>query len=257
MSRIIAVAGKGGAGKTTLAALIVRALKEGGRGPILAIDADPNSNLGEMLGVETPSTIVEIIDSIAGNPGQIPSGITKDRYISLKVQESLDEGEGFDLLSMGRPEGPGCYCFANNMLRDIVKKLMDSYSYVVIDNEAGMEHLSRRLVRAIDTLFMVSDASIIGIRSVARISRLADDLKITVKEKLFVLNKLKGDADFFKEEIGKAGLNLKTVLPFSEKLEDAAVKNKPVFELNKNNVILNSVRGMVHGNVERSLGAKN
>jgi CO dehydrogenase maturation factor len=256
MSKIIAIAGKGGTGKTTIAALIVRVLKEKRAGSILAIDADPNSNLGETLGVSAPSTIVEIIDGISRNPDQIPSGITKDRYINLKVQESLDEGEGFDLLSMGRPEGPGCYCFANNMLRGLIRKLMDNYSYVVIDNEAGMEHLSRRLVRSIDTLFIASDASAVGIRSAERISRLLDALKIRVKERLFLLNKAKNGAGVLEGEIEKAGLDLKAILPLSEELEDAAVKNRSIFELSENNAVLNTVRGIDYANVEGKLGAK-
>lgn len=257
MSKVIAIAGKGGTGKTTLAALIVRALKEEGRGSILAIDADPNSNLGELLGAESPATIVEIIDSISKNPEQVPSGVSKDRYINMEVQESLGEEEGYDLLSMGRPEGPGCYCFANNMLRGLIKKLMNSYSYVVIDNEAGMEHLSRRLTRTIDTLFIVSDSSAIGIRSAGRISHLADDLKIIVKEKFFILNKTKNNAGLFKKEIDKTGLNLKAALPLNEELENAAIGARSFFEISKNNVVLNSVRGMVYGNVEGKLGAKN
>ena len=257
VDNVIAIAGKGGTGKTTIAALIIRALKERASGSILAIDADPNSNLGEMLGMERATSIVEIMDSIAGNPGQIPSGVTKDRYIDLKVQESLDEGEGYDLLSMGRPEGPGCYCFANNMLRGLIKKLMKSYSHVVIDNEAGMEHLSRRLVRNIENFIIVSDASVIGIRAAARISKLVDELKITVKEKSFVLNKAKTGPETFKEEIEKGHLSLKIVLPFSEELEDAALKNRPIFDLSNNNPVLSSVRSINYGNIEGKLDRKN
>ncbi|GAG38834.1 unnamed protein product, partial [marine sediment metagenome] len=183
MSNIIAIAGKGGTGKTTLASLVVRALKEEAAGSILAIDADPNNNLGDMLGVKSASTIVDIIDDISKNPGQIPAGMTKDRYIDQKMQESLNEEEGFDLLTMGRPEGPGCYCFANNMLRGLIEKLMKNYSHIVIDNEAGMEHLSRRLLRRIDTLFIISDSTAIGIRSASRISELVNELEIEVKNR--------------------------------------------------------------------------
>lgn len=239
---IIAIAGKGGTGKTTLAALIVRALKEQKSGSILAIDADPNSNLGEMLGVKKISTIVEIIDDISKDPGQIPAGVTKERYIDLKMQESLNEEEGFDLLSMGRPEGPGCYCFANNMLRELIKKLMNNYSYVVIDNEAGMEHLSRRLVRQIDTFFIMSDNTVIGIRSASRISGLAGELGIKIKNKFLILNKSKDNENAFKSEINKTELNLKTILQLNEELEAAAIKNKSIFDLNDNNPLLNSIK---------------
>ena len=253
MSYVIAVAGKGGTGKTTLSALMVRALKESGKGSVLAIDADPNSNLGEALGLEGASTIVEIIDSISKNPDLIPPGVTKDRYINMKIQESLDEEEGFDLLSMGRPEGPGCYCFANNMLRGLIKNLMDSYSYVVIDNEAGMEHLSRRLVRTIDLLVMVSDASAVGIRSAARITDLARELKIIVKNKAFILNKTKGSADPLKEETLKAKLELTLTLPFNEEIEEAALKAKSVFGFKRENLVLNSIRDLVNKKTEESV----
>jgi len=242
MSNIIAVAGKGGTGKTTLASLIVRTLKEEKTGSILAIDADPNSNLGELLGIKDISTIVEIIDNISQNPDQVPKGMTKDRFINLKVQESLNEEERFDLLTMGRPEGPGCYCFANNMLREVIKKLMDNYSHIVIDNEAGMEHLSRRLVRNIDTLFIISDATTIGVRSASRISALCDELNIKIKERFLILNKSKGNENSLKAEIDKTALNLKKVLPINEELEEASVKNKSIFELNDKNPVLNSVR---------------
>ena len=245
MSNIIAVAGKGGTGKTTIASIIIRVLKEAESGPTLAIDADPNSNLGEMLGIKDISTIVEIIDDISRNPGQIPAGMTKDRFIGLKVQESLNEEDGFDLLSMGRPEGPGCYCFINNMLRELMTKLMKSYSNIVIDNEAGMEHLSRRVVRSIDELFIVSDASVIGIRSAGRISRLQDELKIKVKNRYLVLNKSRGSVSLLKDEIKETGLDLKAVLPLDKALEDNAVKNKSVFDLKKNNPALDPIRELL------------
>jgi len=247
MGRVIAVAGKGGTGKTTITGLVIRAIKEHSQDSILAVDADPNSNLGQALGAESISTIVGIIDDIKKNPDQISAGMTKDRFIDLKIQESLDEKDGYDLMSMGRPEGPGCYCFANNMLRELISKLMNSYEYTVIDNEAGMEHLSRRLVRHIDTLFIVSDNSAVGIRSAARISRLADELNITVKERFLLLNKSRGRSQIIQEEVNKTGLLLKTEMPFSDEIEDAAIANKSVFELNGDNPVLSIVKGLLMG----------
>jgi len=245
MSQVIAIAGKGGTGKTTIASLIIRALKEADAGSILAIDADPNSNLGQVLGVEALSTIVGIIDDISKDPDQIPKGTSKDRYIDMKIQESLGEEEGFDLLSMGRPEGPGCYCFANNMLRELIKKLMKNYPWVVIDNEAGMEHLSRRLVRQIDTLFMVSDNSVVGVRSAARISTLIDELKIKTGKRFLILNKSKKGPDLLKDEIKRSGLELKAILPFDEELEDAAINSRPTFEIKKDNKVLCLIRELL------------
>ena len=245
MSNIIAIAGKGGTGKTTFAALAVRALKEENAGPILAIDADPNSNVGELLGAESTSTIVEIVDDISKKPDQIPTGMTKDRYIDMRIQESLSEESGFDLLSMGRPEGPGCYCFVNNLLRGLISKLMENYSYVVIDNEAGMEHLSRRLLRSIDKLFVLSDTTAIGVRSSGRISRLVDELKIKTNKKFLILNKSKGNEDLLKKEIDKTGLALKTILPLDNELEEAAVEGKSIFELSDNNKVFNIVKGLL------------
>ena len=257
MSQIIAVAGKGGTGKTTLAGLMIRVLKEQNSGSILAIDADPNSNLGQVLGVDSVSTIVEIVDNISKNPDQVPSGMTKDRYVDLKLQESLNEEEGFDLLSMGRPEGPGCYCFVNNLLRDLIERLMKNYSYIVVDNEAGMEHLSRRLVRKIDNLFIVSDNSIVGIRAAFRISKLIDELGIAVKERSLVLNKSKGKEDSLKNHAEEVGLNIKLTLPFNEELEDAAIKNRSLFDLDVNNSVLTLVKGVIeHGRIEREMDRK-
>ncbi|MFH1594280.1 MAG: AAA family ATPase [Candidatus Omnitrophota bacterium] len=242
MGQIIAIAGKGGTGKTTLASLIVRTLKEQNSGSILAIDADPNNTLGQTLGVKDISTIVEIVDNISKNLSEIPAGMTKDRFLDMKIQESINEEPGFDLLSMGRPEGPGCYCFINNLLRDLIERLMKNYSYIIVDNEAGMEHLSRRLVRKIDRLFMTSDSSIIGIRSAARISKLIDDLNITVKDRGLVLNKLKVGRDTLNKEIERSGLEMITTLPFDEEIEVAAIGERSIFEIASENRLLNLVK---------------
>ncbi|MBL7156644.1 MAG: AAA family ATPase [Candidatus Omnitrophica bacterium] len=238
---IIAVAGKGGTGKTTLAALIVKALKSKKAGSVLAIDADPNANLGEVLGVKNVSSIVEIVDDISENSESIPKGMTKDRYLDMKIQEILNEEEGFDLLSMGRPEGPGCYCFINNLLRDLIARLMKNYDYIIIDNEAGMEHLSRRLVRAVDRLFIVSDSTAVGMRSAARISRLVDELKIKTKEKALIVNKAKEDLGPLQKEIDKTELKVKATLPYDNTIENMALHGKPVFSLKNDNIIAKKI----------------
>ena len=188
MGYIIAIAGKGGTGKTTVAALIVRIIRERKLGSILAVDADPNSNLSEALGMEVKETIGSVLDEIASQPEKIPSGMSKDRFIEYRVQTIVAEAEGFDILVMGRPEGPGCYCYVNNVLRNIVGKLIEDYDYVVIDNEAGFEHFSRRTTRATDALLVVSDATPMGLKAAKRISDLVKELDIKTKKNLLIIN---------------------------------------------------------------------
>jgi len=217
MSYIIAIAGKGGTGKTTIASLLVRIIKEKKLGSILAIDADPNSNLGEVLGVAPGESIGTILDRIAVNPDKIPSGMTKDRFIEYEVQTAVAEGDGFDLLTMGRPEGPGCYCYVNNVLRDVSSRLMKDYDYVVIDNEAGLEHLSRRTMRCADTLLVISDATFVGLKAAGRINALAQELKIKIGKKFLLINRSSGTID--KDKIKDSGLPYIGNLP-----EDSLIK---------------------------------
>src|SRR3972149_1789393 len=193
MVKTLAVAGKGGSGKTTFFALIIKYLLHEKHGPILAVDADPNATLGEALGIKPAGKIVDILEEVRQNPGIIPAGTTKDRYIEYRVQEALAETKGVDLLVMGRPEGPGCYCYVNDLLRHILNRLMDNYRYIVIDNEAGMEHLSRRVVRKMDCLFLVSDYSQVGVKSALRILDLIQELKITSPHKFLVINKVSSE----------------------------------------------------------------
>ena len=204
MSYTIAIAGKGGTGKTTIAALIVRLLKERKAGSVLAVDADPNNNLAEALGIEIKETIGSIIDEVSQNLEKIPSGMSKDRFIEYRVQTSIAEGEGFDVLAMGRPEGPGCYCYVNNLLRNIVGKLIKDYDYIVMDNEAGFEHLSRRTMRVCDAMVVVSDATPVGLRAAQRISDLIKELDIKTKKSLLVINCSEQDAA--KDNIKETGL---------------------------------------------------
>ncbi|MCX5701791.1 MAG: AAA family ATPase [Candidatus Omnitrophica bacterium] len=215
MGYIIAVAGKGGTGKTTITALIVRLIKESGSGSILAIDADPNSNLAENLGLKPKDTIGKILDRVASNLDKIPAGMSKDRFIEYEVQTSIVEAPGFDVLTMGRPEGPGCYCYVNNVLRGIIDKLVKEYDYVVIDNEAGLEHLSRRTTRHADVLIVISDATKVGLRSAKRINELAEELKIQIKKKLLIINRYNGAL----RPEGRGPLRLFGAIPRSGKIE--------------------------------------
>ena len=184
-----ALAGKGGTGKTTVAALLVRALLRAGRKPVLAIDADPNATLGEALGLQPDRTVVGAVEQYFGERANIPAGMSRDKYLEQRLAEVVCESRGFDLLVMGRPEGAGCYCAANNVLRASIDALTKSYASVVMDNEAGMEHLSRRTTRSADHLILVSDHSVRGVRTVARLSALATELELGIGKRWLVLNR--------------------------------------------------------------------
>jgi CO dehydrogenase maturation factor len=187
--KTIAISGKGGTGKSTLAALIIRWLSEHRTGSILAVDADSNVNLNDILGVKIKDTVGAIREEMKKSVNKLPAGMTKQQFLEYKIQTSLVETRCFDLIAMGRPEGPGCYCYANNLLRDILKTLGENYEYVVIDNEAGMEHLSRRTTQTIDYLLSVSDASPRGIQTAARISKLLEELDTRVRAKFLIVNR--------------------------------------------------------------------
>jgi len=195
MGYIIALAGKGGTGKTTIASMLVRLIRENKLGSVLAVDADPNSNLGQSLGLEPEESIGTVLDQISGAPDKIPAGMSKDRFLEYRVSTAIQEGDGFDLLTMGKPEGPGCYCYINNVLRNIVDKLIKDYDYVIIDNEAGLEHLSRRTTRKADILLVISEANKVGLRAAKRINELARELDIKIGKRLLIVNKDNGQAD--------------------------------------------------------------
>jgi CO dehydrogenase maturation factor len=211
----IAVAGKGGTGKTTLAALIIGALKACGELPILAVDADPNDNLGSALGMEVTRTLGEIREDFIDRRPDMPPGMTKGALLEMRMHQSVIEGTGVDLLVMGRPEGPGCYCFVNNLLRKSIEELSRNYRAVVIDNEAGMEHLSRKTVGTIDRLFLVSDNTVKGVRTARRLKTLADDMAVTVGRMCLVVNRVGADglSNAVREEVETSGLGPCAILP--------------------------------------------
>ena len=230
MAYIIALAGKGGTGKTTMAGLIVRMLVEKKAGSVLAVDADPNSNLGEALGVaDCGQTIGTILDEVASHPDKIPAGIPKDRYIEYKVQTSVTEGEGFDLVTMGKPEGPGCYCYVNNILRNVIDKLIKDYVYVVIDNEAGLEHLSRRTTRHADTLLVIAHDNPVALRAAGRISSLVDELKIKTGKKLLLANS--SGRDISKDRLADTKLEYLGHIPEDEDVNRLSAAGAPIWEL--------------------------
>jgi CO dehydrogenase maturation factor len=242
MGCVIALAGKGGTGKTTVAALIVRIIKEKKLGSILAVDADPNSNLAETLGLKPKDTVGSILDDIAAHPEKVPSGMAKDRFIEYQIQTSISEGDGFDVLTMGRPEGPGCYCYANSVLRNIVGKLIKDYDYVIIDNEAGLEHLSRRTTRSADAMVVVSDASAVGLRAAKRIKELVKELKIATKKDLLIINRI--DRDIEKEKIKGLQLNYLGFIPQDSQIEKISLDGASLLELDKNSSSIRALRSI-------------
>jgi len=221
MSYNIAVAGKGGTGKTSLTGLLIDILLKENKKPILVVDADANANINEVLGVEVEETIGQIREEAnmtekKGN--SFPGGMTKAQFLQWKLNSILVEGNGYDLLVMGRSEGEGCYCFVNGILREQVKQISGQYNYVITDNEAGMEHLSRKTAKHIDTLLLVSDCSRRSIQAVARIRNLAKELNLSVGKVYLIVNKAPEGilSDGVKEEINMHNLDLLGVVPLDE-----------------------------------------
>ena len=225
----VAITGKGGTGKTTFAALLIKYLSTKS-GTILAVDADPNSNLDARLGLHVEQTIGDLREDLLTE--SLPSGIPKSELIEYQIRLALVEGDMFDLIAMGRPEGPGCYCYINNVLRGVIDRLSDNYDYVVIDNEAGMEHLSRRTTRDVDVLFIMSDVTTLGITTASRIKLLAKDLNLVIGKAFLVLNELKNSIPAsIKGQIEQQELDLIGAIPVDALIEEYAVQGKSLFEL--------------------------
>ena len=222
---IIAMAGKGGVGKSTISAQLVKVLSK--KGLVLAVDADPNSNLGEKLGIELYGTIGEIRNSLVADPDQVPSGISKQDYIKTKVMQTVAEGDNVDLLTMGRPEGKGCYCYVNDILKTCFADMVPRYKYSVFDNEAGMEHLSRKVLPKVDVLVFVSDPTITGVRTAARLSALADEVDVEVNRKILVINNIPSkDYSPLTAEAEKLGLNEVVAIFRDDHVTDSAMRGE-------------------------------
>ena len=232
MSISISVAGKGGSGKTSVASLVIRYLKENGFEPILAVDADPNANLGESLGLARKQTIGSIIASFNEEKINIPPGLTKEAYLEYRLNEALVEGKGLDLVTMGRGEGPECYCYPNLLLRKFIDTLADNYAYIVMDTEAGMEHLSRRTTQNIDELLIISNHSVKGVRTVAQIKDLVTELKLQVKRQSVVINFAPAELDpLVKEELSRLEIEPIATIPLDEEVYSYDLKLKPLLDL--------------------------
>ncbi len=232
MSFNIAVAGKGGSGKTSVASLVIRHLMKNGVGAILAVDADPNANLGESLGLCIRQTVGSIIASFNEEKINIPPGMTKEAYLDYKLNEAIIESEKLDLLTMGRGEGPECYCYPNLMLRKFIDTVAGSYAYMVLDNEAGMEHLSRRTTQNIDELLIISDHSVKGVRTVARIRDLVTELKLIVKRQSVIINFTPTKLDpIVSEELARLEIDPIATVPLDNEVYEYGLKLKPLLDL--------------------------
>ncbi|NIO06222.1 MAG: AAA family ATPase [Proteobacteria bacterium] len=238
MSFTIAVSGKGGTGKTTIAGLLVRYLLEEGKKPVLAVDADANANLNEVLGVQIGPTIGEARDLMKKD---VPVGMTKDVWFEYKIQEALVEKQGFDLIAMGRPEGPGCYCAANTLARKCIDLLAGNYPYVVIDNEAGMEHFSRMTTRTVDLLFIISDPTVRGVITAARIRDLIEELNLEVQQSFLVVNRVQnGLQPEITAQASKLSLPLGGLIPADPVVYEFDLEGKPTFTLPQDSKALRS-----------------
>jgi CO dehydrogenase maturation factor len=237
--QVIAVAGKGGTGKTTLAALIIQALRV--PGPVLAVDADPNCNLGEALGLKVERTIGQLRDEVLEQISELPPGVPKDQLLELGLHQCLVEDRGLDLLSMGHGEGPRCYCMVNHVLRRAIDSLAGNYRYVVLDNEAGMEHLSRRTTQDVDVLLVVAEPTPVSLRAARRIKDIAEDLGIRVGKKYLVINRVRGELPAEEE----SGLPLLGTVPYDPEVEELSAQGRPLVGLPPDSPASRAVQGLL------------
>jgi CO dehydrogenase maturation factor len=263
MTTTIAVAGKGGTGKTTVAALIIRYLGEnfrndGQRNAVLAIDADPSSNLNDVLGLQVHGTIGDIredmLDQVQASSvaaGAMPGGMSKQDYLDYQIRMALVEGDHVDLLAMGRPEGPGCYCAANQMMRVIVDRMGSHYDYVVIDNEAGMEHISRRTTRNVDHLLLVTDLSQRGVTAVQRIVEMVPGLDVSVAKMYLIVNRVTGDRlpppldAVVQDLVQNLGIELIGTIPNDALMSEYEFSGRPLIALPRNAPVVQAVYRIV------------
>lgn len=232
MTKYIAVAGKGGVGKTTFTALLLRQMVQKHKEiSVLAVDADPNANLGEALGLTVSATISEILEQTK-DPKAIPTGMPKNIFIEYKLQQALVETKDIDLLVMGGPQGAGCYCYPNDLLRKYLENIGENYDFVVVDSEAGLEHISRRTIPRIDEMFVISDSSARGIRSAGRVHELIRGLKSAVGNLHLIVTKTsEGSMESLSEEIERTGLTVIGDIPLDPLVVEYDLAGKPLFDL--------------------------
>ena len=251
MGHVIAVAGKGGVGKTTLCGLLIQYLCESGKKPVLAVDADANSNLNEVLGVETEITLGELREEIerAGIDSryQIPAGVTKQDYLEMRLADAITEEDDYDLMVMGRTQGQGCYCFVNGLVQTQIQRLQSHYPYIVVDNEAGMEHISRGILPTMQTAILVSDCSRRGVQAAGRIARLVEELNFKPQKMGLIVNRApEGRLDAgTMEEIEKQNLNLLGVVPHDDMVYRFDCDGKPTIQLPADSPVRAALKGIV------------
>jgi CO dehydrogenase maturation factor len=257
MSTTIALAGKGGVGKTTIAGMVIKYLVQNQPGAVLAIDADPSSNLNMVLGLELDWTVGEIREGMLAQVkdsltvggaamGTMPGGVSKRDYLDMEIRSSLAEGERFDLIAMGRSEGPGCYCAVNHNLREVIDTISKNYAYIVIDNEAGMEHLSRRTTRDVQHLLIITDPTQRGIVAAERIAGFRNELDIRIEKAYLILNRLNSEIPpVLKERIDRLGIPLLGVVPADDTLMEYEFNARPLVELSDESPVYRAVAEMM------------
>ena len=245
MAQTIAVTGKGGVGKTTVAALIVRHLRDHTPGPILALDADPDCNLATLLGIEVETTIGDLREDVLREIKNFPPGMSKENFVEAGLHGIIVETHKVDLITMGRGEGPGCYCFINNLLRKFADELTTSYQWLVMDNEAGLEHLSRRTASKIDHLIVVVNENPLSMDCAERIDGLLKDLDRDVRNKYYVVNAVREERlAAVEERMAPLDLERLGVIPHDDALEDVIFQRRSIYEL-ANGPVLETINGMM------------
>ncbi len=257
MTTTIALAGKGGVGKTTIAGMVVKYLMQTQPGAILAIDADPSSNLNMVLGLDLEWTVGDIREDLltqvqqslttgGAAMGTLNGGVSKRDYLDYEIRSSLAEGDRFDLIAMGRSEGPGCYCAVNHNLREVIDQISKNYRYVIIDNEAGMEHLSRRTTRDVQHLLIVSDPTQRGLVAAERIASLRHELDIRVENAYLILNRLSGEMPApLKARIDQMDVNFLGTIPSDNELLEFEFSGRPLVELGDSSPVYQAITGMM------------